>query len=201
MALLALLSLYWAQQNKTLSREESGELLLSFHNTAELLEKELPKMREEAKSFAVRAASARNIFFLGRGRSFALALEGALKFKELSYVHAEAYAAGEMKHGPIALIDPEFLTIAIAPRDELFAKTFSNIEEIAARNGPVLAITDKQAGRNIRSEQQLHIPYAPEPFNSFLILPLLQLLSYEAASYLGKDVDQPRNLAKSVTVE
>jgi glucosamine--fructose-6-phosphate aminotransferase (isomerizing) len=128
-------------------------------------------------------------------------MEGALKFKELSYVHAEAYAAGEMKHGPIALIDPEFLTIAIAPGDELFAKTFSNLEEIAARKGPVLAITDEQTGKNIRSEQQLHIPRAPEPFNSFLILPLLQLLSYEAASYLGKDVDQPRNLAKSVTVE
>ncbi|MDR1242856.1 MAG: glutamine--fructose-6-phosphate transaminase (isomerizing) [Deltaproteobacteria bacterium] len=201
MALLALLALYWARQTKTLSGEEIQKHLFHFEQLADLLEKELPEMREEAKDFAVRAASARNIFFLGRGRSFALALEGALKFKELSYVHAEAYAAGEMKHGPIALIDPEFLTIAIAPADEMFAKTFSNIEEIAARSGPILAIADKQGGKNIRSEQQLNIPRVPEPFTGFAILPLLQLLSYEAATYLGKDVDQPRNLAKSVTVE
>jgi glucosamine--fructose-6-phosphate aminotransferase (isomerizing) len=201
MALLTLLVLYWAQQKKILTKKEITDLLHAFDKISDLLEKELPKMREEARDFAVRAASARNIFFLGRGRSFALALEGALKFKELSYVHAEAYAAGEMKHGPIALIDPEFLTIAIAPNDELFAKTFSNIEEIAARSGPVLAITDKHTGKNLRAEKQLHIPHAPEPFTSFLILPLLQLLSYEAATYLGKDVDQPRNLAKSVTVE
>ncbi|MDR2893318.1 MAG: glutamine--fructose-6-phosphate transaminase (isomerizing) [Deltaproteobacteria bacterium] len=201
MALLTLLALYWGQEAGALEGDRLKKLLADFSAVADTLEKHLPKLRVDVELFSLRVAAARNVFFLGRGRNYALALEGALKLKELSYIHAEAYAAGEMKHGPIALIDPEFLTIAIAPHDELFPKTFSNIEEIAARSGPILAITENGGDKHLRGEIKWDIPPLADPFTSFAILPMLQLLSYEAASYLGKDVDQPRNLAKSVTVE
>lgn len=202
MAVLTLLSLYWGAQSGRLDAARVKRELGEFVKTAEVLEKSLPAMCEEIKPIAVVAAQAKNIFFLGRGQSWAMAMEGALKFKELSYVHAEAYAAGEMKHGPIALIEPDFLTIALAPRDEHYAKIISNIEEVAARSGPVIMFT--QAGDGQAAQKcslSWCMPKAAQPFASFLLLPMLQLLSYEAASYLGKDVDQPRNLAKSVTVE
>ena len=204
MALLTLLAMYWGERRNRFNPQQAGvelkELLDEFTALPEALEKHLPQMLSDAKSFAVRTASFHNVFFLGRGRNCALAMEGALKLKELSYIHAEAYAAGEMKHGPIALIDPDFLTIALIPHDELYAKTYSNIQEVAARSGPIMAITEKSDDL-IKAEMYWFIPKAGEPFTSFLLLPMLQLLSYEAASYLGKDVDQPRNLAKSVTVE
>ena len=142
------------------------------------------------------------MFFLGRGPAFPLALEGALKVKELSYIHAEGYAAGEMKHGPIALIEPEFLSVIIAPDDALLPKTMSNMEEVQARKGPVILLTNPATGsRNISADHVWTIPGAWGPLASLLLLPALQLFSYETASYLGNDVDQPRNLAKSVTVE
>lgn len=200
MALLTLLAMYWGERRGRFAAGELKKLLAEFTALPELLEKHLPQMRSDAKSFAVRTASFHNVFFLGRGRNCALAMEGALKLKELSYIHAEAYAAGEMKHGPIALIDPDFLTIALIPRDELYAKAYSNIQEVAARSGPIMAITEKSEDL-IKAEMYWFIPQANDPFISFLLLPMLQLLSYEAATYLGKDVDQPRNLAKSVTVE
>lgn len=202
MALLTLLAIYWGSKDGTLSEEKRHALLRDFAALPDLLEKALPSMKKNVRAYAVRAADAHNIFFLGRGQSCALAMEGALKFKELSYVHAEAYAAGEMKHGPIALIDQEFLTIALAPHDEHYGKISSNIAEIAARSGPIIAITHKSLGDNhINAELTWEIPPCAPEFTGFMILPMLQLLSYEAANYLGKDVDQPRNLAKSVTVE
>lgn len=202
MAVLTLLSLYWGANSGYLTKGDVKNALGAFAKTADMLEEALPCMCKDIKPIAVMAAKAKNIFFLGRGQSWAMAMEGALKFKELSYVHAEAYAAGEMKHGPIALIDPDFLTIALAPRDEHYAKCISNIQEVAARSGPVIMFT--QAGDGHATEKctlSWTLPDAAQPFTSFLLLPMLQLLSYEAASYLGKDVDQPRNLAKSVTVE
>ena len=142
------------------------------------------------------------MFFLGRGQSFPLAMEGALKVKELAYIHDEGYASGEMKHGPIALIQPDFPTFCLAPHDDLFAKTKSNLEEVAARSGPVIALTNPpKPDKELRVGAKWRIPEAWGPLGGFLFLLALQLFSYEAASDLGKDVDQPRNLAKSVTVE
>lgn len=202
MALLTLLSLYWGVQSGKQETAQVSQLLQKFASVSTVLERELHAMHEAVKPIAVRAAAAHNIFFLGRGQSYAMAMEGALKLKELSYVHAEAYAAGEMKHGPIALVDPDFLTVALAPRDEHFAKTVSNIEEISARSGPVITLTEAaNNGEAIKTDMLWIMPHIEAPFCSFIMLPMLQLLSYEAASHLGKDVDQPRNLAKSVTVE
>ncbi len=202
MAVLTVLAMYWGQRNKVLSRPDLARLLGQFAGIERILAACLPEMQREAQEFAQHAAKFRNIFFLGRGQSYALALEGALKLKELSYVHAEGYAAGEMKHGPIAMIDPDFLTVALAPHDEHFLKIGSNIEEVSARSGPVLVLTHSpKPGWEVKADQRWIIPSSESPFCGFLLLPMLQLLSYEAASYLGKDVDQPRNLAKSVTVE
>ena len=126
-------------------------------------------------------------------------MEGALKLKEISYIHAEGYAAGEMKHGPIALIDPRFPTFALAPVDGLFPKVKSNLEEVQARGGKIVALTNP--GSDLRVDQVWEVPRAWGPLTTFLMLPALQMFAYEMADYLGKDVDQPRNLAKSVTVE
>jgi glucosamine--fructose-6-phosphate aminotransferase (isomerizing) len=141
--------------------------------------------------------------FLGRGASYPIALEGALKLKEISYIHAEGYAAGEMKHGPIALIDDGVPVIVVAPSDELFEKTASNIEEVAARRGRVILLSDAAGCARLkhRVEACIEMPTV-EPF----VAPILytvptQLLAYHVAVAKGTDVDQPRNLAKSVTVE
>jgi glucosamine--fructose-6-phosphate aminotransferase (isomerizing) len=130
---------------------------------------------------------------------FPLALEGALKLKEISYIHAEGYAAGEMKHGPIALVDSEFPTVAVCLRDELLPKMRSNLQEVAARGGRILAITNP--GVEVPAAHVWAVPEVPAPLGAFMVLPALQLFAYEVAVYLGCDVDQPRNLAKSVTVE
>ena len=199
MALLTLLALYFGFKRKQPALKDAASLLRRLSRTADILEKHLPGLHREAAPLARPAAAARNVFFLGRGQNYALAQEGALKMKELSYVHAEAYAAGEMKHGPIALVDPDFLSIALAPRDAHQGKMLSNIQEVAARNGPVITLTQGE-GKALPGQSWI-IPDCPAPFTGFLLLPMLQLLSYETALYLGKDVDQPRNLAKSVTVE
>ena len=147
-------------------------------------------------------AKARDVLYMGRGPSYPLALEGALKLKEISYIHAEGYAAGEMKHGPIALIDPNVPVIVIAPHDELFEKSVSNMHEVMARGGKVLLISDAEG---IAKAGKVWASITVPTTNAF-ITPLLyaipvQLLAYYAAIAKGTDVDQPRNLAKSVTVE
>ncbi len=149
-------------------------------------------------------AKARDVLYLGRGVSFPLALEGALKLKEISYIHAEGYAAGEMKHGPIALIDENVPIIVIAPHDALFEKTISNMQEVMARGGKVVLISDARrhhARRRVRCGHTIKVPEA-DPFITPLLYAVpVQLLAYHAAVAKGTDVDQPRNLAKSVTVE
>ncbi|MEO0702388.1 MAG: glutamine--fructose-6-phosphate transaminase (isomerizing) [Pseudomonadota bacterium] len=148
-------------------------------------------------------AEAQDILFLGRGQMFPLALEGALKLKEISYIHAEGYASGELKHGPIALIDPAVPVIVMAPHDALFDKTVSNMEEVMARGGKVVLLTDKP-GAEKASDGTWHtlaLPTAPEVFAPILFAIPAQLLAYHTAVAKGTDVDQPRNLAKSVTVE
>ena len=160
-------------------------------------------MQKRAEQLARRFSSARSFFYLGRGHASALALEGALKLKELSYIHAEGYAAGEMKHGPIALIDPQFPTFALALDDVFFPKVKSNIQEVLARQGRVIALVQEE-GSSLSAlgvEDIWHLPSASPAMSGFLALPALQLFSYCMADELGRDVDEPRNLAKSVTVE
>ena len=146
---------------------------------------------------------AENFLYLGRGYQFPVALEGALKLKEISYIHAEGYPAGEMKHGPIALIDEEMPVVVIAPHDSIFDKTVSNMQEVAARGGKIILITDQQ-GAEAASVNTLHtlvLPDVPDILAPMIYALPVQLLAYHTAVFMGTDVDQPRNLAKSVTVE
>ena len=143
------------------------------------------------------------MLYLGRGISYPIALEGALKLKEISYIHAEGYAAGELKHGPIALIDENVPVIVVAPEDELFEKTVSNMQEVAARGGKIILVSDapRRAGRLRARGAHLPVPTAHPFTNPLLYAVPVQLLAYHTAVFMGTDVDQPRNLAKSVTVE
>lgn len=199
MLALTLIALFWGQRRQRLSADRAATHIRQLNVLPAALEAALPAMHERARELSRRYAQARNFFYLGRGLCHALALEGALKLKELSYIHAEGYASGEMKHGPIALIDPSFPTFALALDDRLFPKVRSNIVEVQARQGKVIALTNP--GAALDADDIWEIPAMPAPFSSFMALPALQLFSYETADYLGKDVDQPRNLAKSVTVE
>jgi glucosamine--fructose-6-phosphate aminotransferase (isomerizing) len=202
MVVLMLMALHWGKARGALAPEISQQAIRGLLALPAQLESILPGLQMEARAFAARYASCRGMFFLGRGQCYPLALEGALKVKELSYIHAEGYASGEMKHGPIALIDPEFPSFFLAPHDDLFLKTKSNLEEVQARLGPVIALTNPpKTGMELRSGDMWILPHAWGPLSGFFFLPALQLFSYEAATSLGKDVDQPRNLAKSVTVE
>lgn len=199
MIMLFLLSLYWGNKKQLLTPNFKSQYIAHLLELPEQIETNLQILHQKANHLAHKYSWANSFFYLGRGLNYPLALEGALKLKEISYIHAEGYAAGEMKHGPIALIDPQFPTFALAPEDELLPKVKSNLEEVQARGGKIIALT------NINSKLEVDdpwiIPNFKSPFISFLILPALQLFAYEMAVYLGKDVDQPRNLAKSVTVE
>jgi glutamine---fructose-6-phosphate transaminase (isomerizing) len=148
-------------------------------------------------------AKSRDVLYLGRGTSFPLALEGALKLKEISYIHAEGYAAGELKHGPIALIDENMPVIVIAPHDKVFEKTVSNMQEVAARGGRLILMTDAEGARAAatQSEMTLILPTVHPAVAPLVYAVPVQLLAYHTAVIMGTDVDQPRNLAKSVTVE
>ncbi len=155
------------------------------------------------KAIALKVAEARDVLFLGRGTSYPIALEGALKLKEISYIHAEGYAAGEMKHGPIALIDENVPVIVVAPSDELFDKTASNLQEVRARGGRVIFFSDAEGIRRLGTHAMAAIELPKvDPFVAPILYAIpVQLLAYHAAVAKGTDVDQPRNLAKSVTVE
>jgi glucosamine--fructose-6-phosphate aminotransferase (isomerizing) len=156
-------------------------------------------IEEVARKIAV----ARDVLYLGRGINFPIAMEGALKLKEISYIHAEGYAAGELKHGPIALIDEHVPVVVIAPRDGLFDKTISNMQEVAARGGQIVLVTDETGASEHGADafETIAVPEA-DPFISPMLYAVpMQLLAYHAAVFMGTDVDQPRNLAKSVTVE
>ena len=146
---------------------------------------------------------ARDVLYIGRGPMYPIALEGALKLKEISYIHAEGYAAGELKHGPIALIDDTVPVVVVAPTDALFEKTASNLQEVAARGGRIILLSDR-SGVDALGQYAEHSFVMPEvdPFVAPLLYTVpVQLLAYHTAILKGTDVDQPRNLAKSVTVE
>jgi len=151
-------------------------------------------------------AQSKGFFFIGRGYSFPLALEGALKLKEIAYVHAEGYAAGELKHGPIAMLDEKMTVVVLAPRDRWRDKTASNLEEVKARGARILGIGNtSDQGLQSLSDHWISLPEdvvdLDESLLPFFLAPVLQLFSYELALLAGTDVDKPRNLAKSVTVE
>jgi len=171
--------------------------------------RELPALAAETlkrgpqiKKLARRYAGVRDFMFIGRGIGYPIAMEGALKLKELSYVHAEGYAAGELKHGPIALLDPQTPLLAIATRGETYEKVVANVAEARAREAPIIAVAsegDTQIERY--AHEVIFVPDTPEELSPAIAVLPLQLLAYEVAVARGTDVDQPRNLAKSVTVE
>jgi glutamine---fructose-6-phosphate transaminase (isomerizing) len=158
--------------------------------------------RQLVANLAKRYVDARDVLFLGRGMSYPIALEGALKLKEISYVHAEGYAAGEMKHGPIALIDSNVPVVVLMPKDAWYERTLSNLQEAKAREAIVIAISSEgdEAASSLAREH-VEIPLVPEELTPFLTVLPLQLYAYYVADFKGTDVDQPRNLAKTVTVE
>ncbi|WP_432255943.1 glutamine--fructose-6-phosphate transaminase (isomerizing) [Limimaricola sp. AA108-03] len=199
---LGILALEAARQRGTLDAAELAGHLRGLRELPGLIHQGLT-IEAECQRVARGLSEARDILFLGRGRMYPLALEGALKLKEISYIHAEAYASGELKHGPIALVDEHVPVIVMAPHDELFDKTVSNMQEVMARGGKVLLITDA-TGARIAGEGAWEVITLPEidPLWAPILYALpAQLLAYHTAVAKGTDVDQPRNLAKSVTVE
>jgi glucosamine--fructose-6-phosphate aminotransferase (isomerizing) len=160
-------------------------------------------LEDQIVKHTVKLAEARSVLFLGRGPMFPMAMEGALKLKEISYIHAEGYASGELKHGPIALIDKTVPVIVMAPTDALFDKTVSNMQEVMARDGRVWLITDAEGAAEAGDGTwaTLVMPKVDPVFAPLLYAVPAQLIAYHTALHKGTDVDQPRNLAKSVTVE
>jgi glutamine---fructose-6-phosphate transaminase (isomerizing) len=201
LTVLACLAIAAGKARGTIGPELEAELVQALvevpRHMAEILRDETP-YEELAHSLS----KAKDVLYLGRGTSYPIALEGALKLKEISYIHAEGYAAGELKHGPIALIDESVPVIVIAPRDALFDKTVSNMQEVAAREGKIILVSDADAASaGCAVQATLPVPTV-HPFVSPLVYAVpIQLIAYYTAVFMGTDVDQPRNLAKSVTVE
>ncbi|MGI4979860.1 MAG: SIS domain-containing protein, partial [Janthinobacterium lividum] len=203
------LALYLGQQRGHVSQEQSKHYVDELAKIPGKLEEILRSVDDQCAHLAREFSTARDFLFLGRGIHYPIALEGALKLKEISYIHAEGYPAGEMKHGPNALIDETLPVVCIATKDPAdptsvlkYEKTLSNIQEVTARSGRVIAIAtegDTQITQLV--EHTVHIPAAPELLLPILEVVPLQLLAYHIAVRRGCDVDQPRNLAKSVTVE
>ncbi|MDO4262565.1 MAG: glutamine--fructose-6-phosphate transaminase (isomerizing) [Deinococcus sp.] len=198
-----LLALWLAEKRGTLSKEEVARLVHEAHALPHLIsealsEERLARVREVAQKYH----QARDYLFLGRGVNNPTAYEGALKLKEISYIHAEAYAAGEMKHGPIALIDEHLPVVVVATESRLLEKTISNVQEVRARGGRVILILSDGDTENVQhGEDVLYVPRCDEMISPIVNAVPMQLLAYYTADTLGKDVDKPRNLAKSVTVE
>jgi glutamine---fructose-6-phosphate transaminase (isomerizing) len=199
---LAALSIAVGRARGTLSGQEQSRLVHALLETPRLIADAL-KAEAQIETIAHDLSQARDVLYLGRGVHYPLALEGALKLKEISYIHAEGYAAGELKHGPIALIEEGTPVVVVAPHDGLFEKTLSNMQEVAARGAKLILITDPP-GAAAASDIATHTILAPacDPFVAPLVYSVpIQLLAYLTAVHKGTDVDQPRNLAKSVTVE
>jgi len=198
---MLLLAVWLGRRRGTLSADKAREVLQALVEIPSQMRETL-ECKTQALAVARRWMHADHMLFLGRGLGYPIALEGALKLKEISYAHAEGYAAGEMKHGPIALIDENMPVVVVMPEDNQFEKTLSNVQEVKAREGQVIAITTKG---NRHSEgvapYQIEIPKVPEVVLPLVTILPLQLLAYYIADLKGTDVDQPRNLAKTVTVE
>ena len=195
--MLLALSLAKSRKKNPKLRTRVVTALRSLPDTVE----ETLKLKESITDLAPEVASKNNALFLGRGIFYPIAKEGALKLKEISYIHAEAYPAGELKHGPLALIDENMPVIALAPESEIAEKLLSNLEEVKARGGTLYVFSDPSISMDLKSGKLINMPKC-----DFLLTPIiytipLQILSYEVALLRGTDIDQPRNLAKSVTVE
>jgi len=202
LTVLALLALEAARARGEMSADTLATRLSELRTLPGLLTRALD-LDETLNAVSNELSEAKDVLFLGRGMMFPLALEGALKLKEISYIHAEGYASGELKHGPIALIDSHTPVIVFAPHDALFDKTVSNMQEVMARGGKVLLVSDKK-GLEVAREgvwQTVQMPEVPDLFAPILYAIPAQLIAYHTAVAKGTDVDQPRNLAKSVTVE
>jgi glucosamine--fructose-6-phosphate aminotransferase (isomerizing) len=202
LAVLFCLALAAGRARGVLSEQDESQMARALIETPRLMAEALA-LESEIEHFARDLAKSRNVLYLGRGTSFPLALEGALKLKEISYIHAEGYAAGELKHGPIALIDENMPVIIIAPHDLVFEKTASNMQEVAARLGKIILLTDPDGARDVHMDSlsKLTLPAMPAAVTPLVYAIPVQLIAYHTAVVMGTDVDQPRNLAKSVTVE
>ena len=202
LANLLMLSVWLGRRRGVLSEAETGELVEDMARLPHLMRDVLLGTRQLVANLAKRYSEARDVLFLGRGLNFPIALEGALKLKEISYVHAEGYAAGEMKHGPIALIDSNVPVLVLAPKDSWYERTLSNLQEAKAREAQVIAVaTEGDEDAREVAHDLVEIPMVREELTPFLTVLPLQLYSYYVADFKGTDVDQPRNLAKTVTVE
>ncbi len=202
LTVLASLAIAAGRARGVLSEEEEAKLVGALIETPRHMAAALalePRIEQLARDLA----KCRDVLYLGRGTSYPLALEGALKLKEISYIHAEGYAAGELKHGPIALIDETMPVVVIAPYDRVFEKTVSNMQEVAARGGRIILITDPKGAREatVDSVITMTVPEMPSTVTPLVYAIPVQLIAYHTAVIMGTDVDQPRNLAKSVTVE
>jgi glucosamine--fructose-6-phosphate aminotransferase (isomerizing) len=201
LATLAALAVAAGRARGVLAAADEQKLVSSLVELPRLMAETLklePQLERLAKDFA----KARDALYLGRGTSYPIAMEGALKLKEISYIHAEGYAAGELKHGPIALVDEKMPVVVLAPYDALFEKTVSNMQEVAARGGRVLLVTDAAGAKETGGEFETVVVPTSHAFVTPMIYAIpMQLLAYHTAVVMGTDVDQPRNLAKSVTVE
>jgi glucosamine--fructose-6-phosphate aminotransferase (isomerizing) len=219
---MLLLAVYLGRRRGTLGADDARRVLEALTRAPHQMRAVLAKS-DDVRHLAKKYMRSQHMLFLGRGTGFPIALEGALKLKEISYVHAEGYAAGEMKHGPIALIDEDMPVVALCPRDAHYEKTFSNMQEVNAREGQIIAVctqgdrdvsallsrgsrdaapgSSRRAGAPPPEPDVIEVPVAePEVLPLLTVLPL-QLLAYHVADLKGTDVDQPRNLAKTVTVE
>jgi glucosamine--fructose-6-phosphate aminotransferase (isomerizing) len=201
LSVLACLAIAAGRARGYVSAEQEKELVRALTEVPRHITTIL-RSEPQYESLAVSLHKAKDVLYLGRGQSYPIALEGALKLKEISYIHAEGYAAGELKHGPIALIDENVPVVVVAPEDDLFEKTVSNMQEVAARGGRIILISDASAAKaGCKLHTHLQVPRV-HPFTAPLIYAVpVQLIAYHTAVVMGTDVDQPRNLAKSVTVE
>ncbi|MGL3605342.1 glutamine--fructose-6-phosphate transaminase (isomerizing) [Rhizobium sp. G187] len=203
LAVLASLAVAAGRARGTLTELEETQLVHSLIEMPRIMSQVLNAIQPQIEALSRDLSKFKDVLYLGRGTSYPLALEGALKLKEISYIHAEGYAAGELKHGPIALIDENMPVIVIAPFDRFFEKTVSNMQEVAARGGRIIFITDEKgaAASKLATMATIVLPTVAEIISPMVYSIPIQLLAYHTAVFMGTDVDQPRNLAKSVTVE
>ena len=203
LAVLASLAIGAGRARDMISADEEKALVRHLAEMPRIMSRVLNLIQPQMEGLSRELSKCKDVLYLGRGTSFPLAMEGALKLKEISYIHAEGYAAGELKHGPIALIDENMPVIVIAPYDRFFEKTVSNMQEVAARGGRIIFITDENgaAASKLPTMATITLPNVDEIISPMIFSLPIQLLAYHTAVFMGTDVDQPRNLAKSVTVE
>ena len=203
LTVLAALAISAGRARGTITEAEEKDLVRYLAEMPRIMASVLNTIQPSIEQLARELTKFKDVLYLGRGTSYPLAMEGALKLKEISYIHAEGYAAGELKHGPIALIDENMPVIVIAPHDRFFDKTVSNMQEVAARGGRIIFITDEKgaAASKLETMATIVLPNVDEIIAPMIYSLPIQLLAYHTAVFMGTDVDQPRNLAKSVTVE